>query len=152
MPRKATAHDAQVLIHLYDLRREPVMRTARKYMTGEFWPQNYEEFRAVMNSYGTEQNAWFRQVLTYWDMAAAMVTQGALHEDLFIDGNSEPFFLYAKFGDYFAPARKEHLNPDFCAHLDKIAARPKAKARIKVMRERMQARRAQAAASKAANK
>jgi hypothetical protein len=152
MSRKATAHDAQVLIHLYDLRREPVMRTARKYMTGEFWPQNYEEFRAVMNSYGTEQNAWFRQVLTYWDMAAAMVTQGALHEDLFIEGNSEPFFLYAKFGDYLAPARKEHLNPDFCVHLDKIASRPKAKARIKVMRERMQARRAQAAARAAANK
>ncbi|HLW54097.1 MAG TPA: hypothetical protein VKW06_14765 [Candidatus Angelobacter sp.] len=150
MSKKATAQDAQVLIQLYDLRRDPVMRTARKYMTSEFWPQNYEEFKAVLTGYGTEQNAWLRQVLTYWDMAAAMVLHGAVHEDLFIDGNSEPFFLYAKFGNYLPQARKDNVNTALGANLDKLASRPKAKARIKALRERLEARRAAAVAAKAA--
>jgi hypothetical protein len=152
MPRKAAPQDAQVLIQLYDLRRDPVMRTARKFMTTEFWPRSYEEFRAVLTGYGTDQNAYLRQVLTYWDMAAAMVLHGAVHEELFIDGNSEPFFLYAKFGDYFAQARKDNVNSALCLNLDKLAARPKAKARIKALRERLEARRAAAAATKAASR
>jgi hypothetical protein len=143
MPKKASAHDAQVLIKLYDLRRDPVMRTARRYMTSEFWPQNYDEFKAVLTGYGTEQNAWLRQVLTYWDMAAAMVLHGAVHEELFIDANSEPFFLYAKFGQYLPEARKDFANGAFGVHLDKLAARPKAKARINDMRARIERRRAQ---------
>jgi hypothetical protein len=151
MAKKATAHDAQVLMQLYDLRRDPVMRAARKFMTSEFWPQNYEEFKAVLTGYGTEQNAWLRQVLTYWDMAAAMVLHGAVHEELFIDGNSEPFFLYAKFGPFLPQARKDFANGAFGLHLDKLASRPKAKARIKDMRGRLEARRAQTAAAKAGN-
>lgn len=147
---KATAHDAQALIQLYDLRRDPVMRAARKFMTTEFWPRNYDEFKAVLTGYGSEHNAYLRQVLTYWDMAAAMVLHGAIHEDLFVDGNSEPFFLYAKFGDYFAQARKDNVNAALCLNLDKLAARPKAKTRIKELRERLEARRAAAAAAKAA--
>ena len=149
MAKQATAHDAQVLMQLYDLRRDPVMRTARKFMITEFWPQNYEEFKAVLTGYGTEQNAWLRQVLTYWDMAAAMVLHGAIHEGLFIDANSEPFFLYAKFGPFLPQARKDFVNGAFGLHLDKLAARPKAKARIKDMSDRMEARRAQAAAKTA---
>jgi hypothetical protein len=74
---KAKAEDAQVILQLYDLRREPVMRAARKYVVSEFWPQNYDEFKAVITGYGTEPNAWFRQVLTYLNMAAALVLRGA---------------------------------------------------------------------------
>lgn len=150
MAKKATAHDAQVLMQLYDLRRDPVMRTARKFMITEFWPQSYEEFKAVLTGYGTEQNAWLRQVLTYWDMAAAMVLHGAIHEDLFVDANSEPFFLYAKFGQYLPQARQDFANGAFGLHLDKLAAKPKAKAKIKDMSSRLERRRAQTAAARAA--
>lgn len=140
--KKATADDAQVLMQLYDLRRDPVMRTARKYMTMEFWPRNYEEFKAVLTGYGSDQNAYLRQVLTYWDMAAAMVLHGAVNEDLFVDANSEPFFLCAKFGDYLPQARKDNANPELGTHLSALAARRKAKARIKALRDRLDARRA----------
>jgi hypothetical protein len=150
--KKATAHDAQLLIELYDLRREPVMRAARKFVVSEFWPQNYDEFKAVVTGYGTEPNAWFRQVLTYWNMVAAMVLRGAVNEQLFFETNTEPYFLWAKFGQYIPQARKDQIDPEFLSHLEKMTAKPAAKKRIKGLQERLGARRAQAAAAAKAGK
>src|SRR5215475_4604188 len=96
--KKASAKDAQVVIQLYDLRREPVMRAARKFMVSEFWPQNFEEFKTLMLEFGSERNAFARQCLTYWDMAAAIVLHGAVNEELFHATNVEPYFLFAKYG------------------------------------------------------
>jgi hypothetical protein len=147
--KKATAHDAQLLIELYDLRREPVMRAARKFVVSEFWPQNYDEFKAVVTGYGTEPNAWFRQVLTYWNMAAAMVLQGAVSEELFFATNGEPYFLWAKFGKYIPQARKDQIDPEFLSHLEKLVSSPKAQKRINGLQGRLASRQAQAAAAKA---
>jgi hypothetical protein len=147
--KKATAHDAQVLMQLYDLRREPVMRAARKFMVSDFWPQSYDEFRALMFDYGTERNAFARQCLTYWDMAAAMVLHGAIHEELFYAANNEPYFLFAKFGQYLPQLRKEYIAPQFLMHIEQLANRPKGKQRVKHMQDQLAARRA-AAAAKAA--
>ena len=148
---KAKAEDARLILQIYDLRREPVMRAARKYVISELWPQNYEEFKAVVTGYGSEPNASFRQVLTYWNMVAAMVLRGAVHEDLFFDSNGEPYFLWAKFGHYIAQARKDQIDPEFLSHLEKLMAKPKAKKRIKGLQERLAARMAAAAeAAKAA--
>lgn len=149
MPKKATAQDAQIVMQLYDLRREPVMRAARKFMVSEFWPQNYDEFKAVLLGYGTEHNAYLRQVLTYWDMACVMVLQGAVNEELFFQTTSEPYFLYTKFGAYLAQARKDSLNIELGLNLEKLVTRPAGKQRIKELRARLQARRAQQAAAKA---
>jgi len=93
----ATTADAGLILKLYELRTEPTMREARAWMTGQFFPQTAEEFFAVVNARGSKENAWYRQVTSYWDMAAALVLHGALNADLFVDCNSEPFFLYAKF-------------------------------------------------------
>ena len=54
---KATPKDADLILKLYDLRREPTMRKARDFMAAQFWPQNYGEFKAVLFAFGTEQNA-----------------------------------------------------------------------------------------------
>jgi len=148
MPSKPNANDAQLILQLYNLRREPVMRVARKFMVSEFWPQNYDEFKAVLTAYGTEPNAWFRQVLTYWNMAAAMVLQGAVNEELFFATNGEPYFLWAKFGEYLPQARKDQIDPEFLQHLEKLTSKPAAKKRIKGLQARLEARRAQAAAAK----
>jgi hypothetical protein len=150
--KKATAHDAQLLIQLYDLRREPVMRAARKFVVSEFWPQNYDEFKAVVTGYGTEPNAWVRQVLTYWNMVAAMVLRGAVNEQLFFETNNEPYFLWAKFGEYIPQARKDQIDPEFLSHLETLTAKPAAKKRIKGLQGRLAARRAQAAAAAKAGK
>jgi hypothetical protein len=147
MPKKPTANDAQLIMQLYELRTDSVMRAARKFVVGEFWPQNYDEFIKLMTSFGTEQNAWFRQVLTYWNMAAAMVLQGAINEELFFATNGEPYFLWAKFGQYIPQARKEYIDAEFLLNLEKLVSTPKAKTRVKRLQERIAVRAAQAAAS-----
>src|SRR5215831_5878956 len=138
--KKSSAKDAQVLIQLYDLRREPVMRQARKFMAFEFWPQNYDEFKALFMDLGSERNSWARQCLTYWDMAAAMVLQGAVSEDLFYAANGEPYFLFAKYGHYLPQLRKEYTS-EFLVNLEALCSRPKSKARIKEFQTRVEMRR-----------
>jgi hypothetical protein len=92
----ATPADAEIILKLYELRTEPLMRQARAWMTGEFWPNTAEDFFAVAQNSKDPHNAFFRQVTTYWEMAAAMVLHGAVSADLFVDCNGEGFFLLAK--------------------------------------------------------
>jgi hypothetical protein len=132
-------------MQLYDLRRDPALRAARKYMVSDFWPQNYDEFRTLMYDFGTERNAFARQCLTYWDMAAAMVVHGAIHEDLFFAANGEMYFLFAKFGAHVKELRKEWPAPDFLTHIEQLANRPKGKQRVKQQQEWFAKRRAPAA-------
>jgi len=93
----ATPADAEIILRLYELRTEPVLRQARAWMTGEFWPNTAEEFFAVAHNPRDPHNAYFRQVTTYWEMAAAMVLHGAVSVELFVDCNGEGFFILAKF-------------------------------------------------------
>jgi hypothetical protein len=93
----ATPADAEIILKLYELRTEPVLRQARAWMTGEFWPNTAEEFFAVAQNPRAPHNAYFRQVTTYWEMAAAMVLHGAVSVELFVDCNGEGFFILAKF-------------------------------------------------------
>ena len=149
--KKASAQDAQLIMQLYDLRRETVMRAARKFMVSEFWPQSYDEFKEVMFAFGTDKNAYARQCLTYWDMAAALVLEGTINEDLFFATNGEPYFLYAKFGRFFEETRKAFPNPEFLLHLEELANRPNGKKRVKNLQARVAARLAQASTAKAGN-
>jgi hypothetical protein len=147
---QATTADAQALMQLYDLRREPTLRAARKFMISEFWPQSYDEFKALMFEFGSERNAFARQCLTYWDMAAAMVLHGTINEDLFFDANGEPYFLFAKFGAHVIELRKEWAMPNFLSSLEQLANHPKGQERVKLQREWMGKRQAAAAAARAA--
>jgi hypothetical protein len=61
MPRKPTADDAQIIMRLYDLRREAEMRKARRWFA-DFWPQNADDIVRVVGAAGSQENAWFRQV------------------------------------------------------------------------------------------
>ena len=142
--KKATAQDAQALMQLYDLRRDPTLRAARKFMA-EFWPQNGDEFKALFREFGSERNSWARQCLTYWDMAAAMVLHGAIQEDLFFAVNGEPFFLFAKYGHYLDSLRKEYI-PDFLVNLEQLAKRPQGKQKVKQFQSLIEARQKAAAA------
>jgi len=87
------------------------MRKARAWMTGEFWPATADEFCAVASNPADPHNAWLRQVLTYWEMAAAMVLHGAVSAELFVDCNGEGFFLLAKFAPIMEGIRAK--NPRF---------------------------------------
>ncbi len=107
----ATPADAEIILKLYDLRRETVMRQARGWMMGEFWPATADDYFAVASNPADPHNPFVRQVLTYWEMAAAMVLHGAVSAELFVDCNAEGFFLLAKFAPILDDIRQR--NPTF---------------------------------------
>jgi len=92
----ATYHDADIILRLYDLRREEVLRKARRWILSEFNPKTPEEFLAVLQNAGSEDNAYFRQVISYWEMAASLVVHGAVKSDLYLDSNGEGILIFAK--------------------------------------------------------
>ena len=94
----ATPADAEIILKLYELRRESLMREARAWVIGQFWPGTAEEYFAVAMNPADPHNAFLRQVTSYWEMAAAMVLHGAVSAELFVDCNGEGFVLLAKFG------------------------------------------------------
>ncbi|WP_263368387.1 DUF4760 domain-containing protein [Edaphobacter bradus] len=107
----ATAADAEVILRLYELRQEEALRRARKFMVFEFNPKNLEELRAVSRNPGTQENAYWRQTVTYWEMAASFVLRGAVDPELFFDSAAEGVLLYAKFHHFHAVTEKESGNP-----------------------------------------
>jgi len=102
----ATPADAEIILKLYQLRTEAVMREARAWITSEFWPKTAEECFAVLDNPKDPHNAWFRQVTSYWEMAAALVLHGAVSAELFLDCNGEGFFLLAKFSPFLEKIRE----------------------------------------------
>jgi hypothetical protein len=135
----ATPADAEIVIKLYQLRTEALMREARAWITGEFWPATAEEFFAVSANPANPHNAHFRQVITYWEMAAAMVLHGAVSAELFVDCNGEGFFLLAKFAPLLDEIRAR--TPGFLTKTSELTIRFSAAAqRYEVALKAMQAR------------
>ena len=136
----ATPADAEIILRLYQLRTEAIMRQARAWITGEFWPATAEEFFAVASNPADPHNAWLRQVLTYWEMAAAMVLHGAVSAELFVDCNAEGFFLLAKFSPILEGIREK--NPGFLIKTTELVGRfSAASQRYEVVLKNVQARR-----------
>jgi hypothetical protein len=123
MANKATAHDAQVVLQLYDLRREAEMRKARNWFATEFWPQSADDVLKVANAFPSQENAWMRQVGGYWDMAASLVLHGAVNEELFLQPgcSGEMFFIFAKVYPFLKEFRAKTNNPDAFANIEKVA-------------------------------
>ncbi len=136
----ATPADAEIILKLYELRTEPVMRQARAWMAGEWWPQTAEDFFAVASNPADPHNAYFRQVTTYWEMAAALVLHGAVSADLFVDCNGEGFFLLAKFS-HILDAIRERM-PTFMNKTSEVVSRfSAASARYELVLKSIEARR-----------
>lgn len=136
----ATPADAEIVLRLYELRTEPVMRQARAWMTGDFWPETADEFFAVASNPADPHNAFLRQVLTYWEMAAAMVLHGAVSAELFVDCNAEGFFMLAKFAPILDAIREK--NPGFLIKTSELIERFSAAAqRYEAVLKNVEARR-----------
>jgi hypothetical protein len=128
----ATAADAELILRLYELRQEETLRKARKYMVFEFNPKTLEELRAVSRDTKSEFNPYWRQAMSFWEMAASLVLRGALDADLFLDSSLEGILIYAKFHHFHAETEKESGNPFMGQTRALIAKYPAAKARYEV--------------------
>ena len=110
---------AQLNLQLYALRREPVLREARKWFLHDFNPESFEEMVALASG---DRNASFRMVLGYWDMAASLVTSGAIDGPAFLAAHGELFATYSKVQPFLSDLRNAAGEPDFCKHVEAVVA------------------------------
>ena len=122
MAKKAAASDADLIMKLYDLRREPEMRKARNWWMTHFWPNSAEDFMKIAGAMGTPENNWMRQVGGYWGMAAAFVRSGALNEGLFLQPavSGEMFFMFAKLYPFLPEIRKQLGDPEALRNVEQV--------------------------------
>lgn len=126
--------DADLILKLYDLRREPVMREARNWMF-TFNPTSVEDVMATMIG---EHSGHLRMVMSYWDMACAMVNNGAIDEELFNQTNGEHIFVYMKIQPVIEGLRAMFDNQEFLKNLETVVKRiPDIETKLPAMRERM---------------
>ena len=112
----ATSQDAELILKLYELRREEKMRKARDFVfSPEFMPETVDDVMAVFAN--PEKSAYVRMVVSYWDMAAAMVNHGSIDAELFYDTNGEYFGVWAKIG-HLIPELRERISPRFLKNLE----------------------------------
>ena len=124
----ATAADAELILKLYELRQEETLRNARRFMVFEFNPKNLEELRAVSRDTKSEFNCYWRQAMSFWEMAASLVLRGAIDPDLFFDSGGEGILIYTKFHHWHAETEKQSGNPFMGKTAQLIAKYPAAKA------------------------
>ena len=126
--------DADLILKLYDLRREATMREARNWIFS-FNPTSAQDVIDVLLG---EHSGHYRMVISYWDMAAALVNSGAIDEQLFNETNGEHIFVYSKIQPVIEETRTLFGNPDFLRNLETLVKRiPDSEEKIAAMRERM---------------
>lgn len=119
MDTPATYEDVKLILKLYDMRREEKLREARKWF-GKFHASTMEE-REVMCPPGSEADAYFRMVVTYWEMAASFITSGVLHQELFLQSGNELLFVWEKVRDFVPEWRTKASNPKILANMETVA-------------------------------
>jgi len=106
MPKTAPDHrDAELLLRVYELRRETVLRESRKAILGEFWPRSWDDVQSVLKP-EHPLNVAYRQVGTYWEMVLSFVRHGIVHPAFWLENNGEGFFLYAKIEPFLGKIRE----------------------------------------------
>ena len=127
--------DADLILKLYDLRREATMREARNWIF-TFNPTSVQDVIDVLLS--EDHSGHYRMVISYWEMAAAMVNNGAIDEKLFHETNGEHLFVYSKIEHLIPELRALFGNPEFLLNLETLVKRiPNHEEAMKAMRERM---------------
>jgi hypothetical protein len=115
-----TYDDANLLLRIYEIRREEKMRQARHWFLFEFTPTSWNDIRGHYLT-GEDHDNYIRMVGTYWDMVCALVKQGILSKDLFYSTNSEHLAVWDKIKPWVEEARQERKNPLLYRSLEEIA-------------------------------
>lgn len=141
---------AELILKLYELRREETMRKARDWYITRFNPDSVQD---IVSAWTGEHSAYYRMVTSYWDMAASFVNYGAIDEQMFNDANPEGIAVFAKIEPYLKELRSLVEIPEYLQHLEQLVMRlPDGRARTAKIRERFRqvaAMRAEAEARKA---
>jgi hypothetical protein len=115
------SESADLIMRLYDLRREATMREARNWYVGSFFPESAQDI--INTLVAAETSAYYRMVTSYWDMAASFVNRGAIDEDMFHDSAGEALIVFAKVEPYIAEVRSIIGSPRMLANLEELVMR-----------------------------
>lgn len=122
--------DALVILKLYELRRDEQMRLARQWYLSEFAPTSAMDIIALFRG-GERVSANYRMVTSYWDTAAALVLNGGIDRQMFLDAGTEHVFIYAKIADFLPEVREIFREPDYLLNLEKLVlSMPDAESKI----------------------
>lgn len=116
---QATYEDANLILRLYELRRDPTLREARNWFGAHFNPASAEE---MMQKYpfGSKENTYTRMVISYWDMACSFVTSGVLNQELLFQSGGELLFVWEKIRPLAEGMRKITNNPNVWGNIEKV--------------------------------
>ena len=118
----ATYEDANLLLRLYELRREDKLRQARAWFGSNFKPKSFEE-AAQLAPEGSEHNAYVRMVTSYWEMVASLITSGVLNEELFFETGHEMVMCWERVRDYTPQVRTNYKSPLYLHNLEEACGR-----------------------------
>jgi hypothetical protein len=117
---RATYDDVNLILRLYEMRREDRLREARKWFTGSFKVKSFEEFQALCPG-GSDPNASYRMVTTYWEMVASFLTSGVLNAELFYQSGRELLFVWERVRDVLPHVREQYKHPNELRNLETAA-------------------------------
>jgi hypothetical protein len=120
MQSRASYDDANLVLRLYDMRREDRLRKARAWFSANFKGVTTIEQFLKLCPLGTDENASFRMVASYWDMAASFVTCGVLNEALFYESGRELLFVWERSKEYIVAFRQANNDPTFYRNLETV--------------------------------
>ena len=113
-------HDAELVLKIYDLRREPVMRASRDAINRDYWPRNAEEALKILAP-EHPLNAAYRQTSTYWEMVYGFAKHGVVNTEFLLESNGEGLLLFARVEPFLAQIR-EQTSPRAFRNAEWIAA------------------------------
>ena len=119
---KPTIEQADLMLRLYEMRRDPEMRRARAYVLHEFAAKSWDEMGYMS---GTDPDRYFRMVTSYWEMVAGIVNQGLIDEELFFDSQGEGLFVWMRVRAVIPEARQK-FRPTYLWNLERMARRQQA--------------------------
>jgi len=131
-----THHDAQLVLRLFELRRDEKLRAARDWYRTKFFPQSYEDVQAVLSPGSADNTSW-RMITSYWDMAASFVSHGVLDAALFLESSTEMLLVWSRVED-FIPRLRQEYGARLLANVEKTIARvPWAAERVRQFKDRL---------------
>ncbi|MGD0955548.1 MAG: hypothetical protein ABR953_01790 [Candidatus Acidiferrales bacterium] len=119
---EVTHDQVNLMLKLYDTRREPLLREARAWYMGNFRPASFEEM-AKQAPMGSQQNAYVRMVLSYWEMVASIVNRGLIDEEFFFENSGEQWAAWERVKPIAEGWRAAYKNPHMFANLEKHVQR-----------------------------
>jgi hypothetical protein len=115
-----THEDAKLLLQLYKMRREPRMREARQWFTASFRARTVEDLVKLCPP-GSEQNASYRMVTSYWELVASFIASGVLNEELFFQSGRELLLCWTRIRELAPHVRTQNKNPIEWKNLETVA-------------------------------